>query len=1292
MLKNLSIRNKLLLISVIPLLVLAYYVTTSLHYYLSQRTGAEELSRSFDKIEKTSHLIHEIQIERGMTFRYAVTKREEFHDQLIVQRAITDNAIQSLKQLYKNNSLPQALHLLDSVLMTRDDLDSYPESLNGVKEALLVLINQSAQLAENVNIRNQLMAHLNLLYAKEYLARVRSIVEPAVLQKNISTRDFARFNSRVGQYRFNIDRFREQALPELRITLSNASSADDFKRIASLVDSLTQDPTYIREIDEREWWNKSSAAVNRLKQIEDQSMELARSRVEDELAFINRNVYFNIAIGIGLLLTIALLVFLTVQQITAAITHIKVAAERMTEGEVDIHLDDSGHDELSALSRSFNQMINVTKQYAHAAETIGTGDYSTFVKVRGNADILGKALQTMKDNLQSLASENQRRTWLLTGNNEINNSMRGDKEVYDLAKDVLHCLTDYVKAQYGALYMLQNGSLELIAGYALASGQKLAQTIPLGEGLAGQAAATGTHFNIKDVPRDYIQIGSSMGQSPPTNLIVFPFLYEKEVKVVIELASLNEFDDDDLALLQITSDNIAIAFQAAQSRERLKHLLEETQGQSEELMSQQEELRQANDELQEKTEMLERSEEELRAQQEELQHTNVELQEKATLLEEQKEEVERSRAQLEDKARELESTNLYKTEFLANMSHELRTPLNSMLILAQVLMENRNQTLTPKEIQFANTIYNSGADLLALINDILDLSKIEAGKMELDIETFGLIEVPKSLQETFSEVANSKSISFEVRMDNKLTDISIESDRMRLEQVLKNFLSNAFKFTDEGGTVILRIGRPAKQVRFQNSSFQNSEKLLEFAVVDTGIGIPPEKLGPIFEAFQQGDGSTKRKYGGTGLGLSISRQLATLLGGEIHVESALGKGSTFAFYIPENYGGAAERSEPMIRLGTPAVRKKAEPANFETPKDGEPTLADDKHIIAETDRKILIMEDDEEFAKILLQLVRERHYKGIIATHGHLGLNYARYYKPDAILLDMSLPVMDGAEVLRHLKRDPELRHIPVQIISGKDRRKETLELGAFDFIQKPVSKKDLWKALDKMEDFMSRKIKKLLIIEDDKPHSNAVRELIGNGDVQCFAAYTAESALSLLRSDRFDCVILDLGLPDVNGFDLLENIKSDAQFNTLPVIVYTGRSLTREENGRLEKLASAVVVKTAYSHERLLDETTLFLHRVESRLPKDKQKMIRTLHKADEVLKNKKVLIVDDDVRNVYSLVAAFEHEGLICLSAENGKAALDILKKDREIDLVIMDVMMPEMAGRTSGRCQSSASRQRR
>jgi CheY-like chemotaxis protein/HAMP domain-containing protein/putative methionine-R-sulfoxide reductase with GAF domain len=1278
LLKNLSIRTKLFLVSVIPSLGLIYLLYNSISGALEQKETTIGVYQDCEDVERLSALLHEFQKERAFYVSYLASDSDADLQRISDQTILTNQALTAVEEIYRQHNKPWEFFIrLDSLDILRRDLETYPGVLNEMKSKVLQEIFTLAQRSRDPGIKNKLHAHLFLLFTKDYFVRARNLLLPYFIEKKFRPGDYTKFVERKGQFELSRTQFLLGASPELRALYEREFSHPTIREVRAALDSFTVNPDYSKNTTANEWWNKSLAVIQAQVNTEQYSLRKIRESAEADLAAINRSVITNLALGGVALVLITLLVSFIIREILFAIAELKRAAQKLALGEIDFAVKVTSRDEMGDLAESFNKMVAVKKQYAETAHKIGKGQYDTPVLVRTDADILGLALNNMKQDLARLSKENDIRTWLLTANGNLNDHIRGEKALPLLASEVIRQLTEILNGQVGALYTRQNEHLKLSGHYAFhRKGQE--RIIAIGDGLVGQAASNGKEIILKEVPDDYIKVHSALGNAKPKNLIIYPFKYEGEVNGVVEIGSVNEFSPLDLEFLALVSNHIGIAINASQSREILERLLEETQRQSEELETQQEELKQFNEELLEKTQLLEKSEEELKTQQEELQLSNEELVEKAAMLEEQKRNLEFTKLQMEAKAQELEQASQYKTEFLSNMSHELRTPLNSILILAQVLIENRNKTLSSKEIKFAHTIYNSGNDLLSLINEILDLSKIEAGKMELEVNSFSVSMLTQNLTNGFEELARSKKVRFTVRCSEQVHERVLVSDIQRIEQVLKNFLSNAFKFTAPGGKIELVIDEAESGASSRKKSLQSAVSVVSFTVTDTGIGIPEDNLPSIFNAFQQVDGSTKRQYGGTGLGLSISRELANLLGGEIHVKSEVGVGSAFTLYLPSEISPAENSPSEESSLTIRPVQSRKDSAVHDVPAVvTDASHYDDQHLITEGDRKILIMEDDVDFSKVLLEFVHERNYKGIIAHQGNIGLSYARHYKPDAIILDMKLPVVDGSEVLTKLKNDPELRHIPVQIISGFDFRKSGLELGAIDFIQKPATRESVWKALDKMEHFMSRKPRKLLIIEDDIQHNEAVKELIGNGDVKCFSAYSGKEAYDILLANSFDCIIVDLGLPDMTGLSFLEKIRQNQDMNRIPVIVYTGKDVSREDNARLEKLANTVVLKTAFSNERLLDETTLFLHRVESKLPKEKQNIIRKLHKTDEILKNKRVLIVDDDERNVYSLLSALEREGIKCSTAANGEEALASLKKEKAVDLILMDVMMPEMDG---------------
>ena len=1282
--QNLSIRNKLLLVSLIPLTALLYFLSINMMDEKSRQNNISQVYKDVLEIEKVGDVIHSIQEERGNSISFLGSGGKEEKSELFNQRILTDKAIANLTRLLKEQKKSKALNMLESLPAIRNavnglktDVDSMAEVYAAINTRLADEVNKTYRNAQDPEIRNLLEAHLFLLNSKGYLGQLRMRLHLAILNKGFGEDKFAEFASLKGKYEISLDRFYKNASDEL-IQAYNKKLSDPAILLSKLlIDSVYNNPALAGSISSDVWRVNITAYLNALKELEDISTLLTRQLAEQKLASISRSLIQSTVVVTIVIIIIALLLFYVIRLVVNSLLLIKNAADRIARGETNLSIPVSSKDEIGDLAASFNQLIQVSKEYAQIADTIGRGDYTPLVKIRGDNDLLGAALNSMKNNLRALSHENEMRTWLLTGASELNDKMRGEKDVHILAQDIINLLTNYLKAHVGAIYLAENGHLELAGSYAFHHRKGNVNHIQKGQGLVGQSALEMKPIVFSDIPDDYVKINSGLGSATPKNILVFPFLYDGNVKGVIEIGTAHDMSEKDIQLLNTVSENIGIAFNSSQSRTKLKELLDETQRQAEELEAQQEELRQTNEELQEKTQLLERSEAELKAQQEELQQTNEELEEKANLLEEQKEKLEVAKMEVETKARELEATSKYKSEFLANMSHELRTPLNSVLILAQLLTENKNKTLTPKDIEFARNIYSSGTDLLNLINEILDLSKVEAGKIEIEINEVSIDKLSESLRQLFNEIAKNKNIDFSIEHHKENFQAPLFTDKQRLEQILRNLLSNAFKFTDKNGKIGLTIDVQPPGAHIRSEQLQRLGEVAVFTVTDTGIGIPDNKQAIIFEAFQQADGSTKRKYGGTGLGLSISRELAHALGGEIHLQSIEGEGSTFTLYLPLQLDASIiSRAEKEVAIRKPAGKPIKYQVDESLPIEQKDT-DDDRYTIHDNDKVILIIEDDVSFSHVLLNIAREKNYKGIIAHQGNTGLSLARYYRPDAIILDMKLPVLDGSEVLRQLKNDPELRHIPVQIMSGYDRRKEGLELGAFDFIKKPLTREGVNGAFDRMQDFINKKLKKLLVVEDNPQQNTAIRELIGNGDVKSFAAHTGEEAYTMLQSEKFDCIIIDLGLPDMSGFELMEKIKESERLNKIPIIVYTGRDMNKEEGRRLDKLANTVVLKTSDSKERLLDETALFLHRVESKLPKEKQQIIRKLHRTEEILKNKKVLIVDDDMRNTYSLTNMLEEEGMLCYVAENGRVAIETLKQQQEVDIILMDVMMPEMDG---------------
>jgi CheY-like chemotaxis protein/HAMP domain-containing protein/signal transduction histidine kinase len=963
------------------------------------------------------------------------------------------------------------------------------------------------------------------------------------------------------------------------------------------------------------------------------------------------------------------------------------------------------------LTDNVNQLAaNLTTQVraiAEVATAVTQGDLtrSISVEAQGEVAFLKDNINEMIRNLKDTTQKNKEQDWLKTNLARFNSMLQGQRDMATVANMILSELAPLVDARQGVFYVNHtNGDgervMKLLGGYAYTARKNLANEFRAGEGLVGQCMIERRRILLTNAPSDYIVISSGLGEGAPLNIVVLPAVFEEEVKAVIELASFSRFSETHIAFLDQLTESIGIVINTIQANTRTERLLIQSQSLATELQSQQDELKKTNERLEQQAHTLRESEEWLRMQREELRHTNEELQEKAEQLarqnaevEAKNREVEEARWAMEEKAEQLAMTSKYKSEFLANMSHELRTPLNSMLILSRQLSENVEGNLNGKQVQFAETIRSSGADLLSLINDILDLSKVESGMMAIEATDTPFAEVVDQLDLSFHQLAADKGLEFFIGRSLDLPP-AINTDPKRLQQILKNLLSNAFKFTEKG-RVSLDIGAAERRGNYSAETLREADQVIAFSVSDTGIGIPAEKQRIIFEAFQQADGTTSRKYGGTGLGLSISREIARLLGGEIRVVSAPGEGSVFTLYLPRVYKPAAAQTErqgdgAMGRWGdsdmergrnngvAQSPRRPAAPPPISSGDYGEIIeVADDRSNIKPGDRVALIVEDDSPFAQVLLDIAHERGFKGVVASQGAAALWLAHRYKPDAITLDIRLPDRDGWTVLDRLKHDPKTSHIPVHVITADDREIQPRRLGALTYLRKPVTREHLVEGFDRVAEFARRKIKRMLVVEGDDAQRASVVELISDGAVRIAAVATGEEALAQLLGEQFDCMALNPKLPDMSGADLIEAMRREPRLSDLPIIVYNGKDLTEPEEARLRAVADAMVVKEAASPEHLLAETLLFLHLAEAGLPESKRRMLEQSMRHDPALEGRRVLVVDDDVRNIFALTSALETYDIKVLRAENGHAGIEALKKHHDIDLVLMDIMMPGMDG---------------
>ncbi len=947
------------------------------------------------------------------------------------------------------------------------------------------------------------------------------------------------------------------------------------------------------------------------------------------------------------------------------------------------------------LTDNVNQLAaNLTTQVraiAEVATAVTKGDLTRFITVSAQGEVaaLKDNINEMIRNLKDTTRKNTEQDWLKTNLAKFTRVLQGQRDLLTVSKVILSELAPLVDAQHGVFYISERAEggehvLKLLASYAYRERKGLANSFKYGEGLVGQCALEKEPILLSDVPDSYIRISSGLGEEVPRNIVVLPVLFEGEIKAVIELASFHRFSEVHLGFLEQLTESIGIVLNTIAANMRTEALLKQSQALTDELRKQQEELTETNKRLEQQATSLQQSEELLKRQQEELRRTNEELQEKAKLLSEQKTEVERKNGEveqakraLEEKAEQLSLTSKYKSEFLANMSHELRTPLNSLLILSQTLSDNVEGNLTSRQVEFAKTIHASGADLLELINDILDLSKIESGTMAVDVGPLRFSDLREFVDRTFRQVADKKGLEFNIGLADALPG-ELETDAKRLQQVLKNLLSNAFKFT-ESGSVALRIGMAKGGWTADHPVLTTAPSVVAFTVVDTGIGIPKDKHQIIFEAFQQADGSTARKYGGTGLGLSISREIARLLGGEIRLESEVGKGSIFTLYLPLDFVVERQPQESKSREPLP-VAAALHAAVVEAPSTFPQTrvdIDDDRGTIQPGDRVLLAVTHTPDHAARLRAAAQGTGFKVLVSTEVEGALDAVRNARPVAVAVDLDLPEMAGWVVLDRLKHDAATRALPVYTVSDEDHRERALNLGAIGHLQAAADPEVAAAALEALKSFVERKGRTLLIVEDDNVHRQTLVELLGSEDVRTVAAGTAADALAALAERRFDCMVLDLGLPDMAGTELIRRIREQHGAGGPPIIVYTGRELTRSQETELRRVAEAIVVKDAQSPERLLEETSLFLHRAPSALTEPKRRMLEKARERDPLLVGRKVLVVDDDVRNIFALNTVLERYGMRVAFAESAREGLGLLEKDTDIELVLMDVMMPEMDG---------------
>jgi signal transduction histidine kinase/DNA-binding response OmpR family regulator len=1279
--RRLPLYAKLMLVGLLPLTLLVYFALQIYHEKSDKIAILQNYLSRVDQVSNINNLISELQSERRYSYGYALT--QQWRSELVVQRPRTDAAIKKLHSTGDTQYIhAESYTFLDSLHAVREELDNRAltpaaainfynnaifrlNTLNVISTGNIVFLQPLSKELAGQKLLSEMITDMGRIRANIYYQLYTHSVVESFMENTKNFYDI---------YKSYETEFFLKSTPASVAAYQQMVSSGSLHPVMQVVDALFKYNKVDSSFNAERWWSVSALAVDEMKALQENLLKDVQSGIN---TIYEKERSKRLATLIYLLLSIIVVIAFVsyiISLITRSLLSLNTAAEKISRGATGLGIRKDSDDIIGNLAQSMLQIDSNNKALAIAADAIGSGRFEVPVVPRSEEDILGNAILRMKNDLQQFNKENEEKLWVLGGVELVNESLRGNKDVNTLAEDTLDALTTYVKGEVGLIYISKDHFLRFAGGFAISGTEHIHKELQFGETLLGQAAEKGKIMQLDDVPDEFIKISSASGETKPRHLLLIPFIHEGHVEGIAEIGSIQEWNESTIAFIEQVAPAIAVALQSAKSRERLQELFEETQAQSEELQAQHSEMENINAELEAQTEKLQASEEELKVQQEELMQANQELEERSRLLEERNQVIVERNLEIQKKAEELTLSTRYKSEFLANMSHELRTPLNSILLLSRLLSENSEKNLSGDQVEYAHVIQSSGHGLLSLIDEILDLSKIEAGKMELEYVPVSIREVVHDMQVLFDPVAKDRGVEFKVEVEEN-TPSQVETDKMRLEQVLKNLLSNALKFTSKGSVTLAIRSLP------ENTSF------LAFSVKDTGIGIPAEKQQLIFEAFQQADGSTRRKYGGTGLGLSISRELAKLLGGEIKLTSEPGKGSEFTVYIPKYKLTTKEfpvKDQPPLERAGNQEQVNKEPIKstpvYKTDHIPEP-VPDDRSQIQSSDKCILIIEDDTAFAKALLDFARSKGYKGLVAVRGDEGIELARQFRPVGVLLDIQLPVKDGWEVMEELKSNSLTRHIPVHIMSSLEAKKESLLKGAVDFINKPVAFEQMQEVFRKIEQVVVKDNKKVLIVEENPRHAKALAYFLETFNVNAQISESIDQGVEDLQKKEVDCVILDMGIPDQKAYETLETLKKNAGMDNLPVIIFTGKNLSKSEEGKIKQYADSIVVKTAHSYQRILDEVSLFLHLVEeNNQDANIPGRYRRLGALNEVLSNKKVLVVDDDVRNIFSLTKALELQQMKVYSAVDGKEALQMLKENPGMDVVLMDIMMPEMDGYTA------------
>ncbi len=1273
--KILPLPVKLMLIGLIPLLFLLIFAAKIIQEKYRKLEGINAFKEKIHQSADVTRLISNLQFERRLSFNFIIKNQDA--GALALRRAKVDSSVRFIEKNY-GSALKgfKSYTFLDSlnekrVQVDRMELRSF-QALSYYTNTIFrlnTLTPISAQnLVNNREVEEDLESQRLVAEMITYFGLLRANLYSALLE---ATPDVTIVEQIRNNYNFYYTYHKElniKASPFVKKRFKQIQNEGNLKRSLNFTEEFLAGKHLNQQVLPNYWWDLSNSGITELDDLLGDLVSGVESTMNKLYQEEKNDLYRNFFFLVFIITLVLFIVSLTIKNISQSLIELREAAHKIAGGATGIKLNIHLKDVVGSLAKSINHIDENNRALTTAAEAIGRGDFNVEVIPRSQDDILGHAVLQMKHDLKQFRHQNSQKIWLQTGMATITSCLQGEKTLAALTKDSLNALINYLEAEVGLFYIVNENKLFYYTGYGAPGANSIKPFLEFGETLVGQAAADQKIIRLNDLPQEYLKISSGTGSISAKHVLIVPLINTNGiVKGVIEIGALNPISEDALTLIEDVSENIATAISITTNRIRLQELFEETQSQAEELQAQHSTLENINNELKEQTHKLQSSEEELKVQQEELIQANKELAERAALLEEKNQVIVERNLEIQKKADELELSTKYKSEFLANMSHELRTPLNSILLLSRLIGENTEKNLSEDQLEYAKVIQSSGNGLLTLIDEILDLSKIEAGKIDLEYSTVYTKELVNTLQGLFNPLAKEKNLTLSVVID-PAAPATFSTDQLRLEQILKNLLANALKFTAKG-FITLSITIPEERDSF-----------ICFSVKDTGVGIPKEKHKLIFEAFQQADGTTRRQFGGTGLGLSISKELAKLLGGQITLNSNLGEGTEFTVTIPQYKATGFLQEESGVSVNAVADQvdkpnESKEKLQFTDPVVS-PDIKDDRYDIKTGDNVMLIVEDDTAFAKTLLKFTRQKGYKCLVAVRGDEGIEMAKQYKPSAILLDIQLPVKDGWEVMEELKSSRETRHIPVHIMSSMQVKKESLMKGAVDFIDKPVALEQMQLIFNKLETALSKNPRKVLIIEENAKHARALAYYLETFNIHTEIPANIDEGISLLQQKDVDCVILNMGIPDANAYRTLETVKQNPGLENLPIIIFTGKNLSKAEETKLKQYADSIVLKTAHSYQRILDEVGLFLHSVGEQ-QQEKEISNGKLGILNDVLKNKTVLIADDDVRNIFSLSKSLEKLRMKVLSATDGKEALRVLEENDDVDIILMDMMMPEMDG---------------